>query len=505
MATGACRAAAHPLCSSGDNIESTQGRFKWSDASPRNENQQLFGHTLAICASELYVKTPNRTLPGIAHICLWQRKWQLPYTARHYGSRYFIFHPKLKENIFMNELDSGKLFILDRAYHILYNRSSVEIHHKNFFTNQSIQLDPSDIRVPNDLKNLYGRKLRLVLPAGNLEITTFDAYLGETIARQRNGTFEATTSTDGPADYGVLNMGVSFLGTDKILALGSTFISVLVPHSKPKPIIWVLVDPFDYYSWIALFSLIFVLAVVLSLFGDVLNKSSVVDNALEMIMCLLGGPSRTYGGWFEQQIITNYCLLSIVIVSCYQSLIISYLSYTRFFPEINSADEIRNNCIFPPSTKFSNHLNLPLSKPGDSLDNMCYLFYSRDNTHITTLLIENMRNIDKAAHAAFKHNLRVASTVFLKYHLLYYFFDKSLIRELFPFYIHAFFESGLFDQYYKNKSSFALLYRQDVLAGMVRDLAHRPKANWPATKSAPFGALLPGPSRLGSGQWAQQW
>uniref|UniRef100_A0A182VA73 Ionotropic glutamate receptor C-terminal domain-containing protein n=1 Tax=Anopheles merus TaxID=30066 RepID=A0A182VA73_ANOME len=471
----------------------------------RNENQQLFGHTLAICASELYEKTPNRTLQGIAHICLWQRKWQLPYTARHYGSRYFIFHPKLKENIFMNELDSGKLFILDRAYHILYNRSSVEIHHKNFFTNQSIQLDPSDIRVPNDLKNLYGRKLRLVLPAGNLEIATFDAYLGETIARQRNGTFEATTSTDGPADYGVLNMGVSFLGTDKILALGSTFISVLVPHSKPKPIIWVLVDPFDYYSWIALFSLIFVLAVVLSLFGDVLNKSSVVDNALEMIMCLLGGPSRTYGGWFEQQIITNYCLLSIVIVSCYQSLIISYLSYTRFFPEINSADEIRNNCIFPPSTTFSNHLNLPLSKPGDSLDNMCYLFNSRDNTHITTLLIENMRNIDKAAHAAFKHNLRVANTVFLKYHLLYYFFDKSLIRELFPFYIHAFFESGLFDQYYKNKSSFALLYRQDVLAGMVRDLAHRPKANWPATKSAPFGALLPGPSRLGSGQWAQQW
>uniref|UniRef100_A0A8W7PG42 Ionotropic glutamate receptor C-terminal domain-containing protein n=1 Tax=Anopheles coluzzii TaxID=1518534 RepID=A0A8W7PG42_ANOCL len=470
----------------------------------RNENQQLFGHNLAICVSELCEKTPNRTLPGIAHICLWQRKWQLPHTALHHGSRYFIFHPKLKENIFMHELDSGKRFILDRAYHILYNRSSIEIHHKNFFTNQTIQLDPSDIRVPNDLKNLYGRKICLLLPAGNLEVVTFDAYLGETIARQRNGTFEATTSTDDFPDYGVVNMGISFLGSDKILALGSTFISVLVPRSKPKPIIWVLVDPFDYYSWIALFSLVVVLAVVLSLFGDG-NKSTVLENAVEMIMCLLGGPSRTYGSWFEKQIITNYCLLSIVIVSCYQSLIFSYLSYTRFFPEINSADEIRNNCIFPRSTTFSNHLNLPLSKPGESLENMCYLFYSRDNTHITTLLIENMRNIDKSAQAAFEHNLRVANTVFLKYHLLYYFFSKSLIRELFPFYIHAFFESGLFDQYYKNKSSFALLYRQDVLAGMVRDLAHRPKANWPATKSAPFGALLPGPSRLGSGQWAQQW
>uniref|UniRef100_A0A182S926 Uncharacterized protein n=1 Tax=Anopheles maculatus TaxID=74869 RepID=A0A182S926_9DIPT len=93
---------------------------------------------------------------------------------------------------------------------------------------------------------------------------------------------------------------------------------------------------------------------------------------------------------------------------------------------------------------------------------MCYLFNSRDNKHITTLLIENMRHIDRAAGEAYRRNLRVADTIFFEFHLLYYFFNKSLIRELFPFYIHAFYESGLFDQYYKNKSSAALQYKQDV-------------------------------------------
>uniref|UniRef100_A0A182NE76 Ionotropic glutamate receptor C-terminal domain-containing protein n=1 Tax=Anopheles dirus TaxID=7168 RepID=A0A182NE76_9DIPT len=379
----------------------------------------------------------------------------------YYGSRYFIFHAKLKDNVLMQALDSGRSFLMDKTYHILYNRTTVEIYHKNFFTNQTIQLDPSDIRVPNDLKNLHGRKLRMALMDGGHGITTFDAYLGETIARMRNGSFEALDTIDTEIDYGVLNIGVPFLGTDKMLALGSTFISVLVPRSKPKPVISVLIDPFDYNSWIALFVLIFVLAIVLSLFGKFLSKLSVFEVALEMIMCILGGPSRTYGGWFENQLITNYCLLSIVIVSSYQSLIISYLSFVRYNSDINSADEIRNNCIFPMGS-FVNRLNMQQASRNVETKDMCYIFPSRDNAHITTLLLAKMRNTSEAADRAYKDNLRIASTTFFNFHLVYYFYNKSLIRELFPFFVHAFYESGLFNQYYKNKSSFALLYKNDM-------------------------------------------
>uniref|UniRef100_A0A182SP95 Uncharacterized protein n=1 Tax=Anopheles maculatus TaxID=74869 RepID=A0A182SP95_9DIPT len=231
----------------------------------------------------------------------------------YYGSRYIIFHTKLKQNLLMDDLNSSSGIILDKAYHILYNRTAIEIHHKNFFTNQTIQLDPLNIRVPNDLMNLYGRTLRMSLPEGNQEVTTFDAYLGKTIARHRNGSFEVSSAINTTTDYGIMNIGVPFLGSDKVIALGSTFVSVLVPRSKPKPVISVLVDPFDYYSWITLFVLIFVLAAVLSLFGELLSKLNFVEVVLELMMCILGGPTLKYGGWFENQLITNYCLLSIVI------------------------------------------------------------------------------------------------------------------------------------------------------------------------------------------------
>uniref|UniRef100_A0A182W9T9 Ionotropic glutamate receptor C-terminal domain-containing protein n=1 Tax=Anopheles minimus TaxID=112268 RepID=A0A182W9T9_9DIPT len=397
-----------------------------------------------------------------------------PQEPIYYGSRYFMFHAKLEKNVFMDDLNSGKGVILDKAYHILYNRTAIEIYHKNFFTNETIQLDPQNIRVPNDLMNLNGRRLRLAVPEGNQDVATFDAYLGQTIAQRRNASFELAPKIDTKTDYGVVNIGVPFQGTDKMIAIGSTFISILVPRSKPKSVIAVLIDPFDYYSWIALFALIFVLATVLSLFGKFLSKVSFLEIVVEMIMCILGGPSLKYGGWFENQIITNYCFLSIVIVSSYQSLIISYLSFIRYHPEIDSATDIRNNCIFPKNTVFANHLDLRVRWNNEYVEDMCYTFNSRENRHITNLLVESTRNIDKGAYEAYTRNYRVAEKTFYNFHLLYYFYNKSLIREMFPFFIHAFFESGLFDQYYRNKSTHVLEYKQEVFimkAFSVEDLS----------------------------------
>uniref|UniRef100_A0A8W7Q2Q3 Ionotropic glutamate receptor C-terminal domain-containing protein n=1 Tax=Anopheles coluzzii TaxID=1518534 RepID=A0A8W7Q2Q3_ANOCL len=387
-----------------------------------------------------------------------------PARPLYYGSRYFIFHPNLVEgNVFMDQINSGMSCILDKAYFIVYNRTTIEIQHKNFFTNRTIQLDPANIQITDDLKDLHGRKLHIALPEGNEEVATFERYLAETICQQRNASYEISSLYDASVDYGVVNMGVPFPTTDKTIALGSTFVSVMVPRSKPKPIIAALIDPFDYYTWITLFVLIFLLALVLSLFGKVLSQWNIIENALEMIMCILGGPTRKYGGWFENQIITNYCLLAIVIVYSYQSLIISYLTYTRYSPEINTEDEIRNHCIFPVGSTWAAPLDFHTDgEYDDGRDNMCFLFASRDDKQITTLLVENMRDIDPAAGQAYKRNLRVADTVLLKYYLLYYFFNKSIIRELFPFYIGAFRESGLFDQHYRNKSIRTAIHSREM-------------------------------------------
>uniref|UniRef100_A0A182PU16 Ionotropic glutamate receptor C-terminal domain-containing protein n=1 Tax=Anopheles epiroticus TaxID=199890 RepID=A0A182PU16_9DIPT len=394
---------------------------------------------------------------------------------QHYGSRYFIFIPNLEESsLLLEQFHSGKSVILDRAYYLVYDYTSLDIQHHNFFTKRTIHLDPLDIRVPDDLKNLNGRKLRIQLPVGNEKVTTFEIYLMDTIARQRNGSYLLTPFDQRNADYCIVNFGTQFLGNDKVLALGNTFVSVFVPRSKPKPIISVLIDPFDYYTWILLFVMIFMLAAVLTLFGRVLSRFNFVENVVEILMVILGGPTRTYGGWFENQIINIYCLLMIVIVSSYQSLIISYLTHVRYFPEINTLEEIRKSCVFPHSSLYAEEFDLLVDGDiDDERENMCFMMNSRDDKHITTLLVERKRFLDKAAQQAYSRQLRVADTVLNKYYQLYYFPSKSIMRELLPFYIHAFRESGLYEQYYRNKSYFAPAYKQqpfDVRSFAVADM-----------------------------------
>ncbi|KFB52018.1 AGAP013242-PA-like protein [Anopheles sinensis] len=401
------------------------------------------------------------------------KKSQLIY----YGSRFFIFHPKLAQNTFMEDLFRGDSLIFDKAYHIVYGKVASEfaILQRNYFSNQTISIDPLDSRIPNVLRDLHGRKLRVWLLEGSPEITSFDTYLGETIANHRNASFEVVKAVSVNTDYGVMHMGVPLLGTHHIRALGSTFMVALVPRSKPKSVISVLVDPFDYYTWIGMLVMIATMMLLLSRFGHTLRRLHPIEVGIELIMCILGGPSREYGGWFENQLITTFCLLSIVLVSSYQSLIISYLSVVRYFPDINTAQDIRNRCRFPYDTPLLSYLQLKSDydidlKNGIRRDkNLCYLFSTRDNKHITRLLLQHARHHHEnhitskiPANAAFQHNLRIADATFYQFNLLYYFYHKSIIRELFPFFINAFFEAGLFDQYYKNKSFSSIGYQQEL-------------------------------------------
>uniref|UniRef100_A0A182FKH7 Ionotropic glutamate receptor C-terminal domain-containing protein n=2 Tax=Anopheles albimanus TaxID=7167 RepID=A0A182FKH7_ANOAL len=375
-------------------------------------------------------------------------------TPIYYGSRYFIFQPKMERNPLLEDIAIGRPVRMDKAYNILYNQTAVEILHKNYFLDQMVSLDPHNIRVPDDLQNLNGRNLRLAMRKGFNDVATFDIYIGKLIAERRNATFDVVEKPDYYTDYWIENIGVPLQGgTEQVVALGSTFLSVLVPRSKPKPIISVLVDPFDHYSWMMIFVMVFALALVLSLFGKYLGKLTIVEVALELIMCILSGPSRTYGGWFENHLITVLCLMTIVIVSSYQSLIISYLSATRYFPEINSLKEIQEKCVF---LKESLANMVPVrstyatSMHGFQNYSRCYFFAGRDSQVLTDL---QLRRTGTAVAWTYVHeNMRIADHTFMQSRMLYYFLQKSLIREMFPFYMTVFAESGLFNQYYRNLS-----------------------------------------------------
>ncbi|XP_061518262.1 uncharacterized protein LOC133394022 [Anopheles gambiae] len=82
------------------------------------------------------------------------------------------------------------------------------------------------------------------------------------------------------------------------------------------------------------------MAISISLFGKLLGRRRFMEIVLELIMMCLAGPSRAYGGTFENRIITLFCLMGIVLVSSYQSLVISFMSFVRYGPEINTLEEI---------------------------------------------------------------------------------------------------------------------------------------------------------------------
>uniref|UniRef100_A0A182UA65 Ionotropic glutamate receptor C-terminal domain-containing protein n=1 Tax=Anopheles melas TaxID=34690 RepID=A0A182UA65_9DIPT len=119
------------------------------------------------------------------------------------------------------------------------------------------------------------------------------------------------------------------------------YLTINVPRAKPKPIVSVLIDPFDKYVWITYLVLVLAMTVTISQFGEILGRCRFVEIVLELVMTCLAGPSRTYGGTFENRLLTMFCLMGIVLISSYQSLIISFMSIVRYGSEINTLEEIR--------------------------------------------------------------------------------------------------------------------------------------------------------------------
>uniref|UniRef100_A0A8W7PYK0 Uncharacterized protein n=1 Tax=Anopheles coluzzii TaxID=1518534 RepID=A0A8W7PYK0_ANOCL len=128
-------------------------------------------------------------------------------------------------------------------------------------------------------------------------------------------------------------------------------LTINVPRAKPKPIVSVLIDPFDKYVWITYLMLVLTMTVTISQFGEILGRCRFVEIVLELVMTCLAGPSRTYGGTFENRLLTMFCLMDIVLISSYQSLIISFMSIVRYGSEINTLEEIREQSVNVPRAK----------------------------------------------------------------------------------------------------------------------------------------------------------
>ncbi|XP_053663240.1 uncharacterized protein LOC128712371 [Anopheles marshallii] len=386
--------------------------------------------------------------------------------------RTIFFYPKWKYEEFHKHPNSTIAEAFRKGYEVVYDLdNTIQIYHWNRFYNQTITIDPRNILVPDEIRDLHGFELELYSSDFLRKSMTFDKYFFEQICRKINATVVLTDHRSkrlaiGPL-VGIRNAYVPFI----IPGAGTSYLAIMVPRAKPKSIMSILIDPFDLYTWITYFILILTLAITLALFGELLGRRRFYEIVLELIMISLAGPSRTYGGSFENRIITVFCLMGIVLVSSYQSLVISFMSFARYPPEINTLAEIQERCIFKEGEEaqfFKFKTFDSNNRPG--LGNPCVFEYGRDNEQ-RSMMIASHINYEKHTHYGedflrFRHeNYRYADTKFFEYQICYLMLAE--LRQTFKFYIDAIFESGIYDYYYNNKSQPDWHYNQDTFVDRV--------------------------------------
>uniref|UniRef100_A0A182F1C8 Ionotropic glutamate receptor C-terminal domain-containing protein n=1 Tax=Anopheles albimanus TaxID=7167 RepID=A0A182F1C8_ANOAL len=174
---------------------------------------------------------------------------------------------------------------------------------------------------------------------------TYDVAIGETIAHRHNGSFRMAVSLMECRDYMYSPMYTNTFG--RFLMLPETFqMCFLVPRSTRKSIFSVLLDPFDLPSWMVLLATVCTMSIVLSMAGESYRRYSVPLVVLELVMSVINGPTHKFDGRFEVRIIGLYMMMSIVLLSCYQSLVISFMAVARYYPELDTIDQLNETCQF---------------------------------------------------------------------------------------------------------------------------------------------------------------
>uniref|UniRef100_A0A3F2YYW4 Uncharacterized protein n=1 Tax=Anopheles gambiae TaxID=7165 RepID=A0A3F2YYW4_ANOGA len=381
-------------------------------------------------------------------------------------------YPKRIHELVKASANETLLQLVRFGYQVVYDHSNtIAIYRWNKYSNQTTTIDPYKIAVPDETRDMHGYNLTMYNYQPISTVMTFDAYFLELVCSKRNATAIQITNLSVTCDI-YTSFGLDYAYPIwTIPAFGTTFTAINVPRAKPKPIVSVLIDPFDKYVWITYLMLVLAMAVTISQFGEILGRCRFVEIVLELVMTCLAGPSRTYGGTFENRLLTMFCLMGIVLISSYQSLIISFMSIVRYGPEINTLEEIREQCVFedydePKSFGFKTYPNGTYPELGMG----CNFEMGRDNELLSLRIAANLINVrqDYGKEDYIRYRIekyRFANAKAFEYPMG--FIVRPQARELFLFYTQAVFESGIYEYYYKNKSTPAWLYKRNKFANEV--------------------------------------
>uniref|UniRef100_A0A182K6C5 Ionotropic glutamate receptor C-terminal domain-containing protein n=1 Tax=Anopheles christyi TaxID=43041 RepID=A0A182K6C5_9DIPT len=179
-----------------------------------------------------------------------------------------------------------------------------------------------------------------------LRDNTYDLEIGKTIAQRHNASFrqvmEFVPKKCFDYIYDVMNMRKGHF----IPLPDMTELCFVVPKSAPKSVFLVLLDPYDRFSWIAFGLTVVAISLVLFLYGESARYTNFMMIVLEMLMVVLNGPTHRLTGRFERLVVGLFMLMSIVVISGYQSLVISFMSSARFEPQLDTFNVINDTCLF---------------------------------------------------------------------------------------------------------------------------------------------------------------
>nr|NP_001345557.1 ionotropic receptor 111 precursor [Aedes aegypti] len=226
---------------------------------------------------------------------------------------------------------------------------------------------------------------------------------------------------------------------------------ILVPRlNMPKPMIYVLIDPYDAATWVTYAAMVFLASILRSYFSNRLTTSELLSNIRLIFGFILIDSSITFYHELDRALLGLFKVMNIVLMTAYESLVISFLMSPRFYPEWDTIDQINESCIWDESMtvepfRFRHIRKLPLEN-GDIYSSIevgrnlsyCFVFSPRFN-----LLLR-----ERKGQPLFTSGYRWSRATLQTSPVMAAAYGDPAVREVIVFYAAAFFaEAGLYQHF----------------------------------------------------------
>lgn len=207
----------------------------------------------------------------------------------------------------------------------------------------------------DQLRNVHGYHFSLEygrLTFGSAEQYTQYEYFIKTVARARGGKATLLPSFYEKKyfpDFMIIEdlyFDTTRLAYIKLLPMNQFRYLCAVTPVLDREIPWlhVFIDPFHWTVWVTFLVVVEMLVLFIYLFGYRGSiRRSLLTVHFEIFQTFINGPSVRRRTQLEEFIIGMFVLLCMILLAVYESALVSSMSLKRFYPEIDTIDEVNNS------------------------------------------------------------------------------------------------------------------------------------------------------------------